>query len=121
MRFLADMGISHRTVSFLCEQGHVAVHLHELALDTLPDPEILVKARSDECVLLTHDLDFGELMAASGADTPTVITFRLSNMTPDNVNRYLDEVIHRHGDQFSDGVMISITDKRVRVRRLPIK
>ena len=34
-------------------------------------------------VLLTHDLDFGELVAASGAKLPSIVVFRLANMHPD--------------------------------------
>ena len=70
MKFLADMGISPKTVAFLQNNGHDAIHLHEQGLERLPDPEILAKARREDCVLLTHDLDFGELVAASGARLP---------------------------------------------------
>jgi len=41
MRFLADMGISPRTVDFLRDAGHDAVHLVERGLNELGDPEIL--------------------------------------------------------------------------------
>jgi predicted nuclease of predicted toxin-antitoxin system len=61
MRFLADMGISPRTVEFLREVGHEANHLYDQGLHRLDDPAILVKAQHEESVLLTHDLDFGEL------------------------------------------------------------
>ena len=64
MRFLADMGISPATVAFLRGLQHEARHLHEHGLDRLPDAAILEKARSEGAVLLTHDLDFGELVAA---------------------------------------------------------
>ncbi len=77
MKFLADMGISPGVVAALCDLGHEAVHLHVLGLDRLPDKDILVLARSEGQVLLTHDLDFGELLAVSGAVLPSVITFRL--------------------------------------------
>ena len=93
MRFLADMGISHRTVTFLRGSGHEATHLHDEQLDEMPDYDILDKARSESRVLLTNDLDFGELLAASGATLPSVITFRLRNMTPDNVNRHLGKIL----------------------------
>jgi predicted nuclease of predicted toxin-antitoxin system len=121
MRFLADMGISHRTVSYLRGAGHEAVHLHEEGLDELPDSAILAKARQEGYILLTHDLDFGELLAASGNDAPTVITFRLTDMRPENVNRYLDVIIAQHADLLVVGVIISVTKSRIRVRRLPIK
>ena len=45
MRFLADMGISMRTVRWLKQAGHDAVHLSEQGLQRWPDAEILLKAR----------------------------------------------------------------------------
>jgi len=60
MKFLADMGISPRTVEFLRDLGHDAVHLHELGLERLPDSQVLRKARNEKRILLTHDLDFAE-------------------------------------------------------------
>ena len=39
----------------------------------LPDMKILVKAKEEGRILLTHDLDFGELLAASGGSLPSVI------------------------------------------------
>lgn len=82
MKFLADMGISPKVVTFLADEGHDAVHLHEQGLDRLPDSEILRKARDEMRILLTHDLDFGELVAASGDRLPSVVIFRLRNMQP---------------------------------------
>jgi predicted nuclease of predicted toxin-antitoxin system len=73
MKFLADMGISPRTVTFLKSLGHDAVHLQEQGLGRLSDPLVLRKAREEGRVLLTHDLDFGELMAASGAELPSML------------------------------------------------
>jgi len=43
----------------------------------LPDAEILQKARSENRIVLTFDLDFGDLLAASGENLPSVIIFRL--------------------------------------------
>ena len=68
MKFLADMGISPKTVSFLQNLGYQAAHLHQEGLDRLSDSEILEKARLNGSILLTHDLDFGDLLAASEAN-----------------------------------------------------
>jgi predicted nuclease of predicted toxin-antitoxin system len=70
VKFLADMGISSKTVAFLQGNGYDAIHLHEQDIERLPDPDILAKARREDCILLTHDLDFDELVAASGARLP---------------------------------------------------
>jgi predicted nuclease of predicted toxin-antitoxin system len=85
MKFLADMGISPHSVTFLRELGVEAVHLHALGLDRLPDAEIVKMARREGYVVLTHDLGFSELVALSGAELPSVVIFRLQNMRPRNV------------------------------------
>ncbi len=121
MRFLADMGISPRTVGFLRQQGHETTHLHEEGLDCLEDPSILGKAREEGRVLLTHDLDFGELIAASGAQLPSVVVFRLRNMSPESVNRYLQSIIAQYGDVLEKGAIVSVTEGRIRVRFLPLQ
>ena len=79
MKFVADMGISPTTVSFLQDLGYKAVHLHHQGLDRLTDSEVLEKALREESILLTHDLDFGGLLAASGGQLPSVIIFRLEH------------------------------------------
>jgi len=80
MKFLADMGISPRVITALRERGHEAIHLQEQGLGKMSDGDILAKARVEGRVLLTHDLDFGELLAASGGVLPSVIIFRLNDM-----------------------------------------
>lgn len=120
MRFLADMGISPRTVEYLREMGHEAIHLREEGLQKLEDPKILEKARIEDRILLAHDLDFSDLMAAGGEKLPSVIIFRLQNMRPGNVNRHLAAIIDSVEDQLKEGVIISVNEKRIRVRKLPI-
>ncbi len=120
MKFLADMGISPKTVIFLHGLGHDAVHLSEQGLERLPDPGILEKAREEGRIALVHDLDFGELVAASGARLPSVITFRLRTMHPDRVNSALQSILTQHQAALEQGAMISVTEGQVRVRRLPL-
>lgn len=120
MKFLADMGISPKSVAFLKDLGHEAIHLHDERLERLSDPDILEKARHEGRVLLTHDLDFGELVAASGARLPSVVIFRLRNMHPEQVNRSLQEIITQHQVALDQGAVLSINERQVRVRLLPI-
>ena len=120
MKFLADMGISPRVVSALRERGHEAVHLQEQGLGKLPDVEILAKARSEGSVLLTHDLDFGELLAASGGNLPSVIIFRLRDMRADNVNFHLFSILEKQSDALEKGVVCSVSERKVRIRALPL-
>jgi len=121
MRFLADMGISPKTAAFLRSLGHDAVHLHDQGLDGLEDPAILAKAREEGRILLTHDLDFGELIAVSGAMLPGVVVFRLRNMRPEAVSGYLQKIISRHAEAMEKGAIISVAEGQVRVRVLPLR
>ncbi len=120
MKFLADMGISPRVVTALRQQGHEAIHLNEEKLYKLPDSAILEKVRLEGCILLTHDLDFGELLAASGGVLPSVIVFRLKDMRAENVSRYLFRILEQHSKALEEGAICSVTEKRLRVRPLPL-
>ena len=121
MRFLLDMGISPATGEHLAESGHEAVHLIDLTMDRASDHEILDLAKKENRVVLTHDLDFGRLLAFSGAKVPSVVIFRLSNMRPENVNKVVDLVIHRFSDAIEKGAILSVGDKKIRCHLLPIK
>jgi hypothetical protein len=63
MRFLADAGGSPKTVEFLKRLGHEAVHVRTLGLQRAADPQLVERARADASVVLTFDLDFGEILA----------------------------------------------------------
>lgn len=120
MRFLADMGISPLTVRRLQAAGHDAVHVADLRFHRATDPEIVRLARSESRIVITHDLDYGTIMAASGESTPSLIIFRLANMHPDQVSRYMDLIIERHATALESGVILVVTERRIRIRRLPI-
>jgi len=86
----------------------------------MPNGEILAKARAEERVLLTHDLDFGELLAASGGELPSVIIFRLKDMRSENVNFHLFSILEKQSAALEKGVVCSVSERKVRIRALPI-
>jgi predicted nuclease of predicted toxin-antitoxin system len=113
MKFLADMGISPKTVAFLQALGHDAIHLADQGLERLPDPDIVEKARREGRILLVHDLGFGDLIASSGATLPSVITFRRRNMHPDRVNGALQRIAPQHREALEQGAILSVTEGQV--------
>jgi predicted nuclease of predicted toxin-antitoxin system len=120
MKFLADMGISPQVVEELRKTGHDALHLQDEGLHRLADGEILAHARNQGRVLLTHDLGFGELLAASGDQLPSVIIFRLSDMRPANVSRHLFTILKQQSEALTNGAVCSVTERKSRTRLLPI-
>ena len=121
MRFLADMGISQKTVAWLVSKGHEAVHLRTLGLQRLPDSQIVEKARSEQRIVLTLDLDFGYLMAVSGEHLPSVIIFRVSDERSEFVTERLSDVLETCARDLEAGAVISVADSDARVRRLPLR
>lgn len=121
MKFLADMGISPATVRFLRSLGYDAVHLVEEGLFRLSDADILQKACHEGRVLLTSDLGFGELMVSARASMPSVIIFRLSDMRPQSVNAHLLALLEQFSQELGQGAIISVTERRARVRVLPVE
>ena len=120
MQFLADAGISPKTIDFLRQIGHDAIHVRELALQRAPDREIADRARRENRVILTFDLDFGEILALGVHDRPSVVIFRLSDETAPSVNQKLSAVLSQVEAALDSGALVLIEDARYRVRKLPI-
>src|SRR2546430_534963 len=120
MRFLADMGVSQQVVEWLRTHGHEAVHLRDEGLHRLPNGEIVQKAGREQRMVLTFDLDFGEILAASGGQTVSVILFRLRNTRSDFVIQRLADVLNHSSAELSKGAIVIVEDARHRVRTLPI-
>lgn len=121
MKFLADMGVSQTTVRALRDLGHDVTHLAEVGLERLADASILEKARMEGRTVLTFDLDFGDLLAASGSKLPSVILFRLRDATPGSVGPRLMQVLAECAAVLDTGAIVTVEEGRYRIRRLPIE
>lgn len=120
MKFLSDMRISQKTVEWLRTENYDSVHLREENLHKMKDEEIFEKAKKEDRIILTCDLDFGAILALSHSEFPSVILFRLSNERPENINKYLKTVLSKHSDDLKTGCIITVEDNRYRIRMLPI-
>lgn len=83
------MGVSPQTVNALRDSGYEATHLSEENLFRMSDSAILSKAVEEKSIVLTFDLDFGDLLAAASKNLPSVIIFRLKNTAPNFVTARL--------------------------------
>ena len=120
MRFLADMGVSMRVVEWLRSSGHDATHLRDEGLQKLPNGEIFQKAIQEQRIVLTFDLDFGEIVAGSGGGSVSVILFRLRNTRADFLIQRLKSVLAQSTAELVEGAVVLVEDGRHRVRRMPI-
>jgi len=120
MRFLADVGISRSTAADLRRHGHDVTHLREVELHRLPDDEILEMAGREQRIVLTFDLDFGDLLAAGSHAFPSVVIFRLQDQTPASVTPKLLDLLREREADLLAGAVVIVEDRRYRLRRLPI-
>ena len=114
------MGISQSVASWLRSQGHDAVHLNDEHLFKLRDISILEKAVSEKRIILTTDMDFGQLLAFNKSQQASVIQFRTSVFSPVNIRQKLELVFDGFADQLDESFIITVEDNRIRFRKLPI-
>jgi predicted nuclease of predicted toxin-antitoxin system len=86
MRFLANAAVSPKTVDFLKQLGHEAVHVRTLGLECAADRVLIDRALADSSVVVTFDLDFGDILALGVLDKPSVIICRLADERADSVS-----------------------------------
>lgn len=120
MRFLADMGVDVRIAQWLREQGHDAKHVRDEGLQRLPNGEIFHKALAEQRVILTFDLDFGEIAALAKGRTISVILFRLHNTRTPHVVERLSAVLGDSTKALEQGAVVVVEESRHRIRSLPI-
>ncbi len=82
MKLLIDMNLSPDWVGLLAAEGFEAVHWSAVGDPRATDETILSYAKSRRCVVFTHDLDFGAILAATGAATPSVVQIRARMLIP---------------------------------------
>jgi predicted nuclease of predicted toxin-antitoxin system len=66
MRFLLDMNLSPAMADWLRRERHDAVHARDIGLGTLSDRDLFVRAVTEDRILITFDLDFGDIVGAAG-------------------------------------------------------
>jgi predicted nuclease of predicted toxin-antitoxin system len=82
--------------------------------------EIVAEAKRPKEIILTHDLDYGHLLAFSGEKAPSVIILRLRDLRTDEVIARLDAIWKEIESPLLEGAIISLSAGSLRIRRLPI-
>ena len=120
MKLLIDMNLSPLLTDILSKEGYESVHWFSVGDPRAADSEIMDYARANSYIVLTHDLDFGDILAATQARFPSVIQIRTQNVSPDYISNILINALQRFNTQLEKGALISIDEASSRVRILPI-
>jgi predicted nuclease of predicted toxin-antitoxin system len=120
MKFVLDMNHSPEWARVLESHGLEAVHWSEVGDPRASDAAILSWARDNERVVVTHDLDFGALLAASSSDRPSVIQIRSRDVMPQAMAPALVDALRRYENELELGALVVVDPARARVRILPL-
>ena len=120
MKFLMNMNIPRELCRLLESKGHECRHAGDIGLAKADDPEIVKEAKISKEVIITHDLDYGNLLAFSGEMLPSVIIFRVKNTHSQNLYKRLMSAWKEIEDQLSKGAIVVLEDSSLRIRNLPI-
>jgi predicted nuclease of predicted toxin-antitoxin system len=121
VKLVLDMNLTPDWVPVLAQAGHTAAHWASVGDPRARDCEILAWARERQQVVFTHDLDFGSILAATGAFSPSVLQVRTQDPTPDHCGDMILDTLRRYTEALSEGALISVDETRARVRLLPLK
>ncbi len=121
MHLLIDMNLSPRWVSFLLISGFEAVHWSDVGPPNAPDTALMDHARRHGMVILTHDLDFGAILAAGGANGPSVVQIRSDNLAVGAIGALVVAALRQMEEALILGALVTIDTVRTRMTVLPIE
>ncbi len=120
MKLLVDMNLSPRWVNLLADAGMVAAHWSTLGANNTPDAEIMAYAREHHWVVLTHDLDFSAILAATHGDKPSVVQIRTEDVSPGVIGAQVVIALRQMTSELEQGALLTVDPSRTRLRVLPL-
>jgi predicted nuclease of predicted toxin-antitoxin system len=121
MKILIDMNLSPDWVKVLADAGWESVHWSTVGDMRAPDEVIMAWVRENDCVVFTHDLDFGVLLALTRAESPSVIQVRTQDAFPNALGDRLIKVLQEHQSALEKGALLTVDEGKSRVRILPFE
>ena len=121
MKLLVDMNLSPRWVDVLVDAGIDAVHWSALGSGNATDSEIMAYAKANDCIVLTHDLDFGAILAATHGKKPSVVQIRAEDVSPQAIGKYVITALRQMATELDEGALLTVDTIRTRLRVLPFQ
>jgi predicted nuclease of predicted toxin-antitoxin system len=120
MKLLVDMNLSPRWVTVLAEEGIHAADWGTVGRSNAPDPEIMLYARTNGFIVLTHDLDFGAILAVTQLQKPSVVQIRGAEVSPSIIGSAVLRALRQMAEELEAGALITVDPRRAKLRLLPL-
>jgi len=121
MKLLLDMNLSPAWIEVLRAEGWETTHWQEVGAVNALDVEIMKWAKAKGYCVLTHDLDFSAILAATRAAGPSVVQIRAQDLAPETLKPTLISVLHHYAERLIAGALITIDTRSARIRSLPLR
>jgi predicted nuclease of predicted toxin-antitoxin system len=108
-------------VDFLVEAAFEAVHWSKVGAGDAHDSDVMRWAVEHDYIVLTSDLDFGAILAATRGRRPSVLQLRSDILTPNSIGPAVLAAIRQTQEELSSGALVSIDAARARLRMLPLR
>ncbi|MEH2176056.1 DUF5615 family PIN-like protein [Nostoc sp.] len=115
------MNLSPDWVAVFEKYNISSVHWSTVGDPREKDSIIMEWARTNGYIVFTHDLDFGSLLAATGADTPSVIQVRTQDVLPNSIENLVISALNQFESSLETGALVTVDQAQSRVRILPIR
>lgn len=115
------MKLSPRWVGVLADAGIEAVYRSTRGTNHTPDSQIMVYTRQHGFVVLTDDLDFGAILAATHGEKPSAIQIRADDVRPEIIGNPLVRAVRRMASELEEGSLLAIDPRCARMRLLPLR
>jgi predicted nuclease of predicted toxin-antitoxin system len=121
LKILIDVNLSPQWVDVFSRNSLESIHWAWIGDPRATDLVILKWARENDYVVLTHDLDFGSILAVSGFSGPSVVQLRTQDVAPSHLETLMVSVLREYEEVLEAGALIVVDEKRRRARILPLK
>jgi predicted nuclease of predicted toxin-antitoxin system len=120
MKFLIDMNLAPRWVPYLRAVNFDADHWSSLGAVDAPDELLMAFAAKFGFVVVTQDLDFSAILAATKGKKPSVVQIRSQNVTPEAIGVQVVAAFRATMAELEAGALLTIEPERTRIRLLPL-
>jgi len=120
MKLLLDINLSPRLRPVPEASGLEVAHWSELGPADADDADIMAYAKAHDFVVVTHDLDFSAILAATNGEKPSVVQIRAADLTPELLVGSLTTALRVYADDLESGALLTIDADRQRLRLLPL-
>jgi predicted nuclease of predicted toxin-antitoxin system len=120
MKLLLDMNLSPRWLALLSDSGFDAIHWSAVGPVDATDLQVMAYAAANDCVVLTHDLDFSAILAVSQGRKPSVVQIRARNLRPEQIGTQVLVALRQMTREIEEGALLTVDPARARIRVLPL-